>query len=453
MLSACTVPVANPLPDLYHQANTPLGRMIKHVSPTWTAPIVPAGRTAMTDDTLVALDVKEGGRLEAVALDLTNGAERWRRPAGAGAPVPSTRLDAVVVKTPEGNAVTAFFAPTQGQKVTLVLADPRTGEQREVETPGLTALTTCKVVGGLCAEQVEGNHRVPVRIDPVSGKVTKFQLKQGPLDRVSDLGDGVYIARRDGRTVLGRAGSEGWEKPLSTWFGTDVELPATLSWTSHDADANTVSISLRKKPLTDADLRIPVSEIESVIVETGTGESVWDARGKSLWCPGSGGVVCSGDLTYTRPNKNTRTFVPAAGQTTYAGLPTAGGTGEWSYKLPAVATATGPDRTVLKVPSEVWVFKQGDRVQMADLLGGELTTLDETHWMACASSRPIQIGQTKATAWDYRPCTARAVAEEPAQFTIAGVVSAATQIPRAERPPEIPGYYAVTMPGRIALFR
>ncbi|GAB3699354.1 hypothetical protein GCM10028815_04740 [Mariniluteicoccus flavus] len=456
LLAGCTVPTQNPLPDLRFQANTPIGALVKHVSPVWTAPVQAGGKTAATTDTLVAIDVTDG-RPAAVAYDLPTGRELWRRPAGVGAAgVGSTRLDAVLASTPEGHAVTAFFAPADDPKapVKVVLADPRTGDSREVEVPNATGLGTCKVVGGLCAEQVgPGGRRTPIRIDPVTGKADRLQLKQGPVDRVADLGGGVYVARRDTTTFLGRVGEDAWERPLAEFFGADVELPATLSWLSFDPAASELSITLRRAPLKDTDLKIPAGELQSRVIETQTGQVVWESDAASLWCPGGTGVSCSGELAYERRDRTSRTFTPVAGTVTYAGLPSGGRDAQWSKKLRGAGPATGPKGAPLRTPSGTWLLRQGDQAWIGDLATGELTAMDDSHWAACETRRTVDVGPTKVTALSHRPCTATQVSDAPAQFSVAGVVAVGVTQPAGSLGEGVPGFYAVAMPDKVAVFR
>lgn len=462
-LPGCAQPTANPLPDLRFQANTPIGSLVTHVSPVWTAALNPAGRTASTADTLIAIDLKDGGQPEAVALDLSSGRELWRHPAGVGAASGTTRLDAVVAKTPQGNDVTAYFAPAAAQAaggapqapVRVVLADPRSGEVRQVEVPGALNLGTCRVVGGLCAEQMGARgERTPIRIDPVTGRAEPLKLPMGPLDRVVDLGGGVYTARRGTTTFVGRAGEGGWEKPVAEFVGTDVDLTSTLAWSHHEESTHELSLTVRRKPLADTDLRLAASDLFSTVIDTQVGEKLWDAPGVSLWCPGGAtGVTCTGELAYTRKDRTSHTFTPVAGAVTYAALPVGGSDTPWQQKLREVTSPAGPEGTTLRTPGAMWVFQQGTRTQLGDLATGDLTPLDDSHWAACEASRTVAVGAARVTAATYRPCTTRILSPEPAQFTIAGVLAVAGTQPPGSVPEGVPGLYAVTMPDRVAVYR
>lgn len=447
LLSGCTVPTQNPMPDLRFQANTPVGALARHVTPLWTSPGAPLGRPVVTGDTVVNIE-SAGESAAIVARDLHDGHELWRRPAGVGAVTGATRLDPVAVRSGTTTLIAHFTGDANAR---LALVEARSGKAREFPAPGLSGLHTCRLSSDLCAEQ-SGRERGIVRIDPATGATSAYTLKQGPLDRVADLGGGVYIARRDNVTRIGRLGEGAWEKPIATWFGRDVELPTTVSWTNHNQTSAELAITLRPKPVTDTDLSVPVSEMRSVVIETHGGQLMWESNGTSLWCPGADGVACAGDLSFVRRDKNSR-WVPKGRAIVYHGLASAASDGEWSRTLPALDPVPGPERTTFKVPAGTWVSMVAGQPSIGDPATGETSPLDDSLWGACEARTPVKLGPATVSPVTHRPCSATALSNDPAQFTIAGVIAVAVPQPADSLGEGVPGHYVVTTPQGLAVFR
>lgn len=460
LLAGCTREQPRVLADLSLRATTPIEAMVRHVTPTWAISFRPASRPAVTEQAVLAYESGQENQFDLVALGPDDGKELWRRPASLGSVADGIEPRITTAKV-AGRELVAYLSADQGPH-TLVLADPRTGDPVHRLPVGVAGnLGNCRVVGGICVEQVEGARRTLLRVDPEQATLAPLKLTAGPVDQVRNLGEGGYLVRRGGTTLIGMTGELGqWEKPISSWLGTDLD-PAT-SWFEVTVDTENTQLRLtaRPQPL-GADTGFGAAAVTQAAINLVDGELLWSQKGRSWVCPGGVDLSCTGDrLTFTRTSP-TGTGVRAGGTTVTYFAADAAGEELWHRDVANPGPATS-DKLPVRAPATSPVLSSNGRMIALDPDTGELTTLGDEHWLACDQQRIFRAHQRSdpnRPMVDFRaatsiPCNATGRASaEPAQFTIAGILAVAATRPLAERNPEVPGHYAIALPEQLAVYR
>ncbi|WP_144008505.1 hypothetical protein [Enemella evansiae] len=459
LLAGCTREQPRVLADLSLRATTPIEAMVRHVTPSWAVPFRPASRPAVTEQAVLAYESARDGQFDLVALDLADGRELWRRPASLGAVADGIEPRLTTGKV-GGRELVAYLSGDPGGQ-TLLLADPRTGEaayQLPLGTGG--NLGSCRVIGGICVEKIEGGRRTLLRVDPDRGTLAPLQLPGGPVDQVRPLGNGGYLVRRGGATMVGMTGELGqWEKPVSDWLGTDVDPARSWLEITVDEESTQLQVTARPLPLGTPGSAFGVGEVTQAAVNLVDGELLWSKEGRSWVCPGGVALACTGDkLGFTRsPSGAVR---PGGAGVTYLAAD-AGGEELWRREVANPGPPTS-GRLPVRAPAATPVLASNGRLIALDPESGEQTTLGDEHWLACDQVRTFRARQRSDPARpmvDFRvttsiPCNATGrSAAEPAQFTIAGILAVAATRPLNDRDPTIPGHYAVALPEQLALYR
>lgn len=460
LLTGCTREQPRVLADLSLRATTPIEAMVRHVTPTWAVPFKPASRPVVTEQAVLAYESAQEGQFDLVALDLGEGRELWRRPASLGA-VAGGIEPRVTTGRVGGRELVAYLS-NEPAGHTLALADPKTGEvayRLPVGTAG--NLGSCRVIGGICVEKIEGARRTLMRVDPDRGTLAPLQLPGGTVDQVRPLGNGGYLVRRGGSTVVGMTGELGqWEKPISAWLGSDLD-PAT-SWLEVTVDPENTQLQLTARPQPfGTGTGFGVGEVTQVAVNLVDGELLWAKKGRSWVCPGGVALTCTGDkLSFTRTSPTSTAVRPGGATVRFLGTDAAGEE-LWQREV-ANPTAPTSGRLPVRAPANTPVLGSSGKLIALDPQTGEPTTLGEEHWLACEQVGTFRARQRSDPARpmvDFRattaiPCSATGQnSPEPAQFTIAGILAVASTRPLNERDPQIPGYYAVALPEQLALYR
>ncbi|WP_026925864.1 PQQ-binding-like beta-propeller repeat protein [Granulicoccus phenolivorans] len=488
LLTGCVADPERLLPDLSGQAPTPAAALLQHLTPRWSKQFRSAGRPVVTGDVVVAYEAPREGQLDAVGLSAKDGRELWRRRASTGPISTGDQLRMQVTRlgdhtaavflspgTPEGSTP----APDRSARYTVSAVDAATGEPliaAPQPVPIRSAIAPCRLTDGLCftvagdatGTPATGPDKV-VRLDLATQRAVDYRFPlQVPPDQVRDLGENLYAAVGPGSTELGRTGPDGtvlWRTDATTVLGTGFDPARQWYAVDIDPDTDQVRLSVRTKPTAAGETEFGVGEVTAVLLRLSDGEPLYRQAGASFACPGSSTLVCTGNLRYVRDGSGS--WVPS-GDVRVLGPDPATGQPAWEQQV-AGATPLRIDGYTPLPPRQDWLWRSGGKIWFNDTTGRRPNLeLSGEHWIACRTERSFHPHGTaeapgpqfRATA--YLPCSVTgAHSDQPAQFTIAGVLAAgvteyraAAEDTGAAHPQErLPGYYAVVLPDQLAVFQ
>ncbi len=403
------------------------------VKADWTLDLDVVSQPRVADGVALTL-VRDGGGLEAVAVDAATGERLWSAPWSPGDVPPGYTLEPAVFETSDGRAVTAFSVPPKDLAATspdmwvlpVTVRDLRTGKQLHRTEPLdlSTPLIPCADGKDACfTERPDGGRR----LDLATGRVGKDS--EGAPSRARSIGDGGIFSTNDrpGEQVgVVRDGEVVWSKPVDEVMGAPVTTDT--GWEiDHDADADRyVALMVRFDPVQLK--RARSGRPYTIDADTAYLAGIDGASGRNLWTERGAVQDCLGietDAPRVRcKEKGVRVF-DASGTAqrvddaavTVEGFDPADGSTTWSVEVaPAAAEDVVLDRNQPIAKADTALVATADGPRVVDLRTGEQSAAAADDVFTCAGTaervtyrmkyfidgRPVTKRSGEAR---YRPCT------------------------------------------------
>ena len=265
----------------------------------WAVDAAPVGSLAEADSALVSY-VREGDGLALTAWDAASGEVLWSSPAAVGAVAPGIEITSTAIDTAAGG-FTAYLAPmanSEWQRV--VVADIRTGDAVDVETPPVWALSRpslCEDGSSFCLRgYLDGTDAAQdIRIDPAEARYRARPAASG--DRARPLGLFVHSTGErapDGVEMLQYVENDGavrWARTYEDVFGVGASSDGGWYWLDESARGVLVGVGSVVQPEARAVIReggvgsidLPTA-FSTVGLDPGTGSTAWAIAG-ARFCP------------------------------------------------------------------------------------------------------------------------------------------------------------------------
>lgn len=475
LLAGCTRPQARLLPDLHEQVSAPIEGLQRHVTPKWSRDFSPASHPVIVGNTVLAYESRAEKNLELVGLDLNDGHQLFRIPASTGR-IPSGSEISVTTATAGGAPVVVSLArpvlhkESNQYRHTIVITDPADGRKiREIDAGFVGHLGHCGQQ--VCVEVVDPQGTVSTTaIDLETGEKAEPEEPATPAPVMlagTGAADGLFTRGTGGERTIGAmaAGEPQWELPAAEVFG--AESVGDYLVARVDPVAQTAGLTARTTP--GDENTFAAADVTSAALDLSSGETLWKQPGFSFDCNTSGTLLpCSGNLRWTRGTPG-GTYALQAEALTMHGIEYGSGSEQWATEVvhPEPLSPSGtPDEqgemtTTAIAPADYWVWRADGKAFVGDTTTGGITELDGSAWLACTStaefadaefSNPTQ-RLVPFTTTVSQPCSVDGeLTESPAQLTVAGILAVAVPQP-GEREEGVPGLYAVTLPGQLAVYQ
>lgn len=433
----------------------PLERDAAVAEPAWTVEGDLVGQPVVTGSTAVVLERVRSDELDVVAIDTSDGEERWRHPYSPGGASPGFAIVPVVATASDGTEVVAWSTPPKDPGATsastwerpVVVADPASGEEifRTEAFRAWSPLEVCPDAVDLC---VKGGDAL-LRIDLAEQDLRVDD--SGAPEGARSLGEGglfATAARPDEEIGVARDGSVLWSTPSTELSGGD-DVVSDNGWGFvRDAEADryvgTMYDGRRDDPAEDEPYVTDLERQVSFGFDGRTGTVLWrqestdatclqteaDARGQApvpVRCLLSGTLeLLAGDVTARDTTTTVQGYDPATGDTT------------WERELTPAASDALAERSRRVVSDGTTVLlatTAGD--ELVETATGDSADVDADAVFACAETVTFEY----ATAWRdaalertsrtggsrYSPCTADG--SPAAEMSVGAVRDAATPAP------------------------